>query len=180
MVTEADLARFDAFVVPGPDGCLLWTGSLTYDGGYACFSVKGRNVLAHRWIYTQRVGEIPPKHQIDHTCHDPAVCPAGPCDHRRCVNPQHMSPTTARTNTLRGGGPAAVNSVKQHCHQNHPLEGDNLYVTKDGRRMCRACQREREKKHLSNNPTAGAERSRRYRERKRLSSADSASRTATR
>lgn len=32
---------------------------------------------------------------------------------------------------------------KTHCPQNHPYEGDNLYVTPQGGRQCRACRREK-------------------------------------
>jgi hypothetical protein len=30
-----------------------------------------------------------------------------------------------------------------HCHQGHPLSGDNLYVAPSGARFCRACARHR-------------------------------------
>ena len=30
---------------------------------------------------------------------------------------------------------------RTHCSQNHPLEGENLIVHKDGKRICRLCQR---------------------------------------
>ena len=47
-----------------------------------------------------------------------------------------------RVNTLRGIGPSAVNARRTECTNGHPLEGENLYLTPDGRRKCRECVRE--------------------------------------
>lgn len=31
--------------------------------------------------------------------------------------------------------------IKSHCKRNHPLEGDNLYISPSGNRNCKACHR---------------------------------------
>lgn len=35
-----------------------------------------------------------------------------------------------------------ANSVKTRCRNNHPLAGENLYVTPEGERQCRECNRQ--------------------------------------
>jgi hypothetical protein len=39
---------------------------------------------------------------------------------------------------------------KDRCKAGHPLEGDNLYVTPDGRGQCRACGAERARRRRAN------------------------------
>jgi hypothetical protein len=142
--TEADAARFWAKVdtTAGPDGCWPWTAGRFAATGYGAFAVNRMNRLAHRVAYELVVDGIPPGLQLDHVCHDADVCQTVPCDHRRCVNPAHLRPVTARENNLRGRSPAARNAVKSHCPQGHPYAGDNLTVSV-GRRVCRACSRAR-------------------------------------
>jgi hypothetical protein len=36
-----------------------------------------------------------------------------------------------------------TSSTKTHCINGHPLSGANLWVRKDGRRICAACNRRR-------------------------------------
>lgn len=36
-----------------------------------------------------------------------------------------------------------ANSNRTHCPSGHPYEGDNLRITKNGERKCRACERDR-------------------------------------
>lgn len=78
------------------DSCWLWTGTLN-PRGYGRFNI-GRNLegksqirFAHRWAYETFVGPIPENKVLDHTCNV-----------RRCVNPEHLEPTTIRQNTLNG------------------------------------------------------------------------------
>ena len=47
----------------------------------------------------------------------------------------------SRPAELRGA--ASQNARKTHCHNGHPLSGDNLKITSQGRRLCRACERAR-------------------------------------
>ena len=65
-------------VVAGPNGCNLWTGCLT-STGYGSLQKDGKTRYAHRVIYEEFFGQIPPRKLI---CHK--------CNVRRCVNPLHL------------------------------------------------------------------------------------------
>jgi hypothetical protein len=87
-----------------PDGCWWWTGRIAPSNGYGVMTVgQDQHRIAHRVSYEVNVGPIPDGMQLDHRCHSAdATCPAGnDCLHRRCVNPAHLEPVTARTNALR-------------------------------------------------------------------------------
>ena len=111
--------------------CWLWT-ACKHRAGYGFFRVGGRNLYAHRWAYELLVGQIPPDLELDHLCRVPA-----------CVNPAHLEAVTPRVNTLRGLGPAALNSQKTHCPQGHPYDTENTFLRTSGRRLCRTCHRAR-------------------------------------
>lgn len=106
-----------------PDGCWLWTGNLQANG-YSSFYVNGRTVRAHRWAYEHFVGPISEGLQIDHLCRV-----------RRCVNPTHLEPVTARENTRR--------AMRSRCVNGHPFTDENTYMH-GGKRYCRTCRRNRQ------------------------------------
>lgn len=69
-------------------GCILWTGATTE--GYGTFAPKGtRTERAHRWLYQQVSGPLPPKIDVMHSC-----------DTRLCVALQHLSPGTRKMNMV--------------------------------------------------------------------------------
>lgn len=71
----------------GPDECWPFLGFLM-PNGYGQYWYLGRKQLVHRLAYTFAVGNIPEGLFILHSC-----------DNRRCCNPQHLRPGTAKENT---------------------------------------------------------------------------------
>lgn len=113
------------------DGCWLWTGALRY--GYGHFRVggrQGRREMAHRFAYEKLIGPIPSGLDLDHLCRV-----------RNCVNPRHLEPVTRKTNILRGESHLAQQARRLECIHGHALQGENLYVTPQGRRQCKECRR---------------------------------------
>ena len=109
-------------------GCWNWTATKMWNG-YGVIGHEGKNVLAHRVAWFLECGEWP-KQTIDHLCRN-----------RACVRVSHMEDISMKENILRGGGACAENARKVCCLRGHPLDGENLYMTGDGRRVCRACKR---------------------------------------
>jgi hypothetical protein len=122
-------ARFWSKVRETP-GCWEWTGA-KHPAGYGQLTVNKVTVYVHRVAYEALVGPIPDGLYIDHLCRT-----------RSCVRPNHLEAVKNGTNVLRGFGRGAINARKTHCaREGHPLSGDNLYVTRSGRRRCRTCIR---------------------------------------
>ena len=130
-------------------GCWQWIGTF-YSNGYGMFA-KARNgskrpsfALAHRYSYEAAHGAIPGGLVLDHLCRN-----------RGCVNPDHLEPVTVRENLLRGEGFIGKQYRITHClRANHPLFGENLYITPDGERACRECRREASRRRYAKTATA--------------------------
>lgn len=131
------------------DDCWLWDGYCNAEG-YGQITWKdddsrARSGGVHRAVFSLMVGPIPPQMQVDHECHDPATCPPGPCKHRRCCNPEHLTILTPRQNNARSGSTSAVAAMATECPKGHPYSADNTYV-RNGARDCRECRRERNRR----------------------------------
>lgn len=89
----------------GPDECWEWLAALSSKGyGNAHFDDRTKAKGAHQISYELCVGPVPSGMLLDHTCHNrDQSCQGGNnCRHRRCVNPAHLEPVTALTNSRRG------------------------------------------------------------------------------
>lgn len=126
--------RFRDKISPEPNsGCWLWTAA-TSNVGYSVYSINRKLVYGHRFSYESLVGPIPKGLDIDHLCRV-----------RCCVNPDHLEPVTRRENVIRGH---RWNGHKRptRCPSGHLYSGDNLYINKLGRYVCRICTKAARKK----------------------------------
>ena len=124
-------------------GCWLWTSTISKRWGYGRFWNDGKQVHAHRIAYLLFKGEIPEGLDVDHTCHNADKSCAGGivCQHRRCVNPDHLEACAGKENTQRG---RRFNSLKTHCPKGHSYDSSNTQIViVNGRtwRHCAACNR---------------------------------------
>lgn len=104
-------------IIDGPDGCWLWTRSLSRDG-YGWASHEDRTHQAHRLVYRLVRGAPPEGLVLDHLCRV-----------RKCVNPDHLEPVTNRENLRRGDTPTGMET----CRKGHPLSPMR------GQRRCMIC-----------------------------------------
>lgn len=110
--------------------CWTWTGTTDKDG-YGKFVECGQWIASHRFAYEALRAEIPAGLQIDHLCRN-----------RACVNPWHMEPVTHRVNQWRRASRTGepLHSTT-HCPSGHELNALNLYISPEGGRTCRPCNR---------------------------------------
>jgi hypothetical protein len=123
--------------------CWIWTGHT--HRGYGYWNLGGTPRATHRYPYETIHGAVPKELHLDHLCHtwDRRHCPGGDeCPHRRCVNPDHLEPVTPAVNALRSNSLPALNAEKTHCGKGHAFSPENTYVTLEGWRKCRTCERE--------------------------------------
>lgn len=109
-----------------PPRSRLWTGATTR-GGYGKFGMS--DTLAHRfaWIEANGPTDLP----LDHLCMV-----------KICVRPDHLEPVTPRENVRRADAHYGVRSAKTECPHGHSYDESNT-AHRNGRRHCRACDRER-------------------------------------
>jgi len=142
LATQTLEARFRAMVEKtGPlwngSSCWIWRGAKdNVNDGYGVIRSGGgrklsRTQKAHRVSYELLVGPIAAGLEIDHLCRV-----------RACVNPAHLEPVTRAENNRRGKSSQVLSDfwrLKTHCLRGHPFDDANTYVTRAGRRHCRAC-----------------------------------------
>ncbi len=114
--------------LPNTAGCLLWLGG-TGSQGYGHLIVRGREMPAHRFAYELAYGAVPDGHVIDHLCRV-----------RHCVRPEHLEAVTHVENVKRGE--VGRNSrEKTTCPAGHLYDQVNTRISREGKRVCRACHR---------------------------------------
>lgn len=145
--TPEQLKKIIDRIQPQENGCWWYPGALT-SKGYATTRIgwpitKGMTVHRLSWIYYK--GDIPENMVIDHLCHNPKVCAGGNnCEHRRCVNPDHLALVTSANNSKRT---SRIIKLRDYCDNGHSLENNIYqYTTKQGVRMaCHTCKKEQSK-----------------------------------
>lgn len=136
-------ALLSHITVGGEDECWPWTG-YTNENGYGIWQdpETKTKVRVHRKVWELEHGPIPPRHVVDHTCHNEAQCTEVPCTHRACENPRHLEATTQSINSIRGRS-GDHNAHKTHCKQGHEYTPENTVhrTSQNGRprRACRTC-----------------------------------------
>ena len=111
-------------------GCHVWTGSRT-GRDYGSTRLNGKNVRAHRAVWTLTNGPIPEGSWVLHRCDRPL-----------CVNIDHLflGDATANVRDAAAKGRCA-GQKKTRCPKGHALAGDNVQRDKRGWRHCVECQR---------------------------------------
>ena len=148
-----NIARFEARIAPGENGCWQWVGARGGGGDeYGVFSGIGRVTLyAHRWSYEYHRSEIPAGLEIDHLCRNTL-----------CVNPWHLEPVTGDENRRRAHQARAqssnpylphmtdeqIRNLGGYCKQGHEFTPENTKVLHrgNGQRDCRTCARARSRR----------------------------------
>ena len=116
-------------------GCWLWTGAL--DGcGYSKIGIAGKTKSMHPLMYELFKGPIPKGLEIDHLCRV-----------RNCVNPDHLEAVTHKENMRRGDLSKNGDNErrKTHCKHGHEFTDTNTFISKQNKRVCRACGRRYDK-----------------------------------
>jgi hypothetical protein len=131
--------------VGGLDSCWEWQGPSRMSEGYC--STHG--VYVHRLAWELWRGPIPEGLTIDHLCKNTS-----------CANPRHLEPVTMRENTLRGDTIPARNAAKTHCDNGHEFTAENTRIDGQGKRVCRACVRETQRRRYHRDIDAARERER--------------------
>lgn len=135
MIRRPPRERFDALCAPPtPTGCVLWLGKPSRKG-YGRFWDGERNVAAHKWSWEQKNGPVPEGLQLDHFR----------CDTSLCVEPDHCRPVTSRENNLRSNCVSSISAAKTSCSSGHEYTPENTRVLPRGERVCKTCERERQR-----------------------------------
>jgi hypothetical protein len=123
-------------------GCWNWNACVNAQGYGRVSSGRPRlTIYAHRASYEAFVGSVPKGLELDHLCRN-----------RRCVNPEHLEPVTHRENVRRGEAAeraAAKRRAAPACRAGHAFDAANTYISAQGKRRCRTCQRAAMARHRS-------------------------------
>ncbi len=118
--------------VTDDEGCWVWQLS-TDNMGYGTISRNGKTQRAHRWVYEAFRGPIASGLELDHLCRN-----------KPCVNPDHLDPVTHSENLKRHYSKVTA------CPRGHHYTTENTYLD-HGRRRCRTCMREQQRRRRARN-----------------------------
>ncbi|TDP29883.1 HNH endonuclease [Nocardia ignorata] len=110
--------------------CLRFTGDRSTNGGYGRISVNRRLTMVHRVVWEHHHGPLADDITIDHVA-------ARGCQHRDCVNIDHLEAVTFAENMARKPLPEYA-----HCANGHAMTAENTYTRSGSRtRYCRECRK---------------------------------------
>lgn len=121
--------------------CVLWHGAVNGDGYGSAHIGRHRYARAHRHVWTECFGEIPPGVVLHHEC-----------GVKLCVNPEHLRATTAaehmgeHVNIHRARAVAVANQeARPSCPRGHAYAEHGFTIPAGqrdaGTRTCRECHR---------------------------------------
>lgn len=130
--------------------CWLWVGRLN-NFGYGVISLpddndESKDFLVHRLSYEFYTGPI-----FNLVLHQRS------CPNKNCFNPIHLYDGTYTDNIKdfisTGNHKNQYGSTnKDLCKNGHPLSGDNLLITSEGKRRCKICRTNYNKKNWKKYP----------------------------
>ena len=74
------------------------------------------------------------------------------CFHKNCWNPEHLHIGTHADNmrdSWLSGTSTNQNKLKTHCKNGHEFTPENTYNTNRGKRLCKICESERNRKQYA-------------------------------
>ncbi len=139
LYSENLLRRFWSKTERTEDGCVTWTKS-KFAKGYGQFWDGKRVWPASRWIMQAYAGrELTRQELVLHQCDNPP-----------CVNTAHLRIGTTKENAADAVSRGRLHEQKKtECPSGHPYEGENLYITPNGERRCRACRKTHKDTYLA-------------------------------
>lgn len=114
--------------------CWEWTGYVA-DTGYGRLIIASsptRYLLIHRYAFSLVHGPLAPGLQVHHKCRN-----------RKCGNPAHLMAVTSKEHHRLDDTLTGRKARQTHCVHGHPFDEANTRRSKDGRRYCMLCNRER-------------------------------------
>jgi len=120
--------------------CWRWLGPTT-NSGYGKFGIKSH--LAHRFAWQEANG--PTALPLDHLCMT-----------KLCVRPDHLERVPQVENLRRADHHFGIRSAKTRCPHGHEYTAANT-AHRNGRRHCRACERQRAQRNRDKKRESHAE-----------------------